>query len=598
MSSVFLCAINARYNHTNLAIRSIASYAKSNLKNENASKIHLFEWSINQNVGDIVRECFLYAKKLNAKAPIFMFAVYLWNAEITYKVACALKNVFENSIFVLGGPEVTYQAEKIFAQCDAVDVIVQGEGEVTVTELIQLYFSKKMQNEFFSEISTIAGLTFKNKYEKNKIISTGNRENIKDLNIIPFVYKDFAQNETKDLIDCIVYYESSRGCPFSCAYCLSSVDKNVRYLPLNRVLEEIQFFLDNNFRLIKFVDRTFNLNKERFLEIWRYIILHHNGITSFHFEIEARTLCDEAFEVLKNAKPGMIQFEIGVQSSNKETLSLVNRSTDLDLIVKNILQIPSNIHVHLDLIAGLPKENLESFGKSFDFVANLKPQQLQCGFLKVLSGSPINSIVQNPGWKYLPYPPYEVLQTPELSFDDICTLKGVEHLTELFYNSRTFSTIMDAITEIDSLFDFFLSFALFLSQKETLFVAKKVVDLFKDIFDFINLRYTEKKDILIDLLRFDFIRQAKTSNFPDWYVRRYDKQKHAKALYDHTNVQSTRESYAYSDYDEFCINPIEFSFSSSVERKCTTSILFIFAPKKKANVKNYTTEQKTQFIVL
>ena len=610
MKKVLFCALNARYNHTNLAIRSLCTYGAKKLKERGLGdkiQMRVKEQSINQSAEEIIRSI---AEAFDGAEPdLLLFSVYIWNCSLTYIVAVAIKQIFPDMIIGFGGPEVSYQSGKVFEKCGAPSFIIKGEGERPVADIL-IKLAGTESGVFVDVLASVKGLFFRGGSFSGDFLPVS-------LEDIPFVYANAPFEERADIKDCIVYYESARGCPFNCAYCLSSIDKKVRTLPLERALAEIAFFMAEGFRLIKFVDRTFNLNPAHYLKIWQYIIENHNGKTAFHFEIEARNLCEESFELLAKAPAGAIQFEAGIQSTNPETLKAVNRSPDVESIAKNIRRIPKNIHVHLDLIAGLPEENLISFGHSYDYVAALKGEQLQLGFLKVLSGAPIADTTKEPGWQFMHIPPYEVLQTPALPYRDILLLKDVETLTDIFYNSPYFRFTIRFLTDSTSLFCFFFEFAHFINKNRGgVQFLRKTADWFALLAEFIPIYFSSTREPLPiakefeapectetklkdrgltahELLRFDFIRRAKTSTFAPWYERRYDKNAHAEALHKHTNVVSTRISYACSEYEEFSINPL----SVQPEQR-QTKILFLYAGKEKLQSKNYTTAESTSFIIL
>lgn len=619
MKKVLFCALNARYNHTNLAIRSLCTYGAKKLKERGLDgklELRVKEQSINQSAEEIIRSI---AEAFDGAEPdLLLFSVYIWNCSLTYTVAEAIKQIFPEMIIGFGGPEVSYQSNTVFAKCGAPSFIIKGEGERPVADIL-IKLAETESGGFVDALSSVKGLFFRNGSFSGDFLPV-------PLEDIPFVYANAPFEERADIKDCIVYYESSRGCPFNCAYCLSSIDKKVRTLPLERVLAEIDYFMAQGFRLIKFVDRTFNLKPSHYLKIWQYIIENHNGKTAFHFEIEARNLCQESFELLAKAPAGAIQFEAGIQSTNPETLKAVNRSPDVESIAKNIRRIPKNIHVHLDLIAGLPQENLISFGHSYDYVAALKGEQLQLGFLKVLSGAPIADTTKEPGWQFMHIPPYEVLQTPALPYRDILLLKDVETLTDIFYNSPDFRFTIRFITDAVSLFCFFFEFAHFINKNRGgVQLLRKTADWFALLAEFIPIYFSVSYKIspriaaefvaagtavtnaqteeelqltalyALEFLRFDYIRRAKTSTFAPWYVSRYDKNAHAEALHKHTKVISTRISYACSEYEEFLINPLSDSVPPEPEH---TKILFLYAGKEKHQSKNYTTAESTRFIIL
>ncbi len=619
MKKVLFCALNARYNHTNLAIRSLCTYGAKKLKERGLDgklELRVKEQSINQSAEEIIRSI---AEAFDGAEPdLLLFSVYIWNCSLTYIVAEAIKQIFPEMIIGFGGPEVSYQSSAVFEKCGAPSFIIKGEGERPVANIL-LKLAETESGGFVDALSSVKGLFFRDGSFSGDFLPV-------PLEDIPFVYANAPFEERADIKDCIVYYESSRGCPFNCAYCLSSIDKKVRTLPLERVLAEIAYFMAEGFRLIKFVDRTFNLKPSHYLKIWQYIIENHNGKTAFHFEIEARNLCQESFELLQKAPAGVIQFEIGIQSTNPETLKAVNRSPDVESIARNIRCIPKNIHVHLDLIAGLPQENLISFGHSYDYVAALKGEQLQLGFLKVLSGAPIADTTKEQGWQFMHIPPYEVLQTPVLPYRDVLLLKDIETLTEIFYNGADFSYTVRFITDSTSLFCFFFEFANFINKSRNgVQLLRKTSDWFALLAEFIPLYFSVSHKIspriaaefdavgaagtnarteeelqltalyALEFLRFDYIRRAKTSTFAPWYERRYDKNAHAEALHKHTKVISTRISYACSEYEEFRINPLSGSVPPEPQH---TKILFLYAGKENHQSKNYTTAESTSFIVL
>ncbi|MBQ5999263.1 MAG: DUF4080 domain-containing protein, partial [Treponema sp.] len=383
----------------------------------------------------------------------------------------------------------------------------------------------------------------------------------------------------------IYYYESSRGCPFTCAYCMSSLDKKVRFISLERTFKDIQRFLDAGVRLVKFVDRTFNLNEERYIAIWEYILSHHNGKTMFHFEIEAEFLTEKALDFLQQVPAGIMQFEIGVQSSNKETLKAVGRSENTEKLAHNIKRIPKTIHSHLDLIAGLPYENLETFGKSFDYVMDFRPDALQLGFLKVLHGTQMESYSQKNGWKWMENPPYETLCTPYLSYKDILFLKDVEKLVDAYWNKGSFATTMNYIFSKLSSWDFFCSFVNS-GRKEGAFVQPRKEQYW---FEFIARLFKQEEfsgfdcKTALELLRFDFVRQGKKGGFPEWYNHRYNKKEHRIALEQNGALDNTRIGFAYSEYEEFTVNPL------NIDQKNKNGVFkfLFFYPRSNSDSKGY-----------
>ena len=428
-------------------------------------------------------------------------------------------------------------------------------------------------------LSDISGLYFRG--QDGKIVFTGERDLICDLSSLAFPYPSITDPDNR-----IYYYESSRGCPFSCSYCMSSLDRRVRFMPLERVFADLQRFMDANVKLVKFVDRTYNLQPERYIKIWQYILEHHNGKTMFHFEIEAEYLSEEALEFLQGVPEGVMQFEIGVQSTNKKTLRAISRSENVEKLAQNIRRIPRTIHQHLDLIAGLPYEDLQSFGKSFDDVMALKPDALQLGFLKVLHGTIMEDYAKANGWKWMENPVYETFSTPYMSYQDILFLKDLEVMVDAYYNSGTFPTVMKFVERKVGYWEFFCrmvrlgrSGGVFeAARRETFwfqFLAENVAVVnvggvvnqsngaVNGSETFVDQGMAEVNGsdaevnslVLYDLLRYDFIRTGKKGGFPQWYVHNYSKDEHRQFLEQNGGVTNARLDFAYSDFEVFKYNP-------------------------------------------
>ena len=416
---VLLTAINAKYIHSNLAVYCLKAYADKKYRDE----VSLAEFTINNREEQILEK--IYEKRPKVVA----FSCYIWNIETVLSVAENLKKVLPEVMIILGGPEVSYNAGEILCNYPFVDLVMRGEGEETFLEFLDCYIEKSR------ELSDIAGLTYR---KDDKIIDTPDR-GIMDLNKVAFPYRDMAHLENR-----IIYYETSRGCPFSCSYCLSSIDKKVRLRDFDKVRKELDFFLEKKVPQVKFVDRTFNCNHTHAYEIWKYIGEHDNGVTNFHFEISADLLREEDFTLFQNFRKGLIQLEIGVQSTNPKTIEAIRRKMDVKKVKEAVLRVHEgeNIHQHLDLIAGLPFEDYESFRNSFNDVYAMKPDQLQLGFLKVLKGSYMGEEKDAYEVKHISRPPYEVLATKWLSYDDVLRLKQVEEMVEVYYNSFQFSASM------------------------------------------------------------------------------------------------------------------------------------------------------------
>lgn len=416
-----LTAINAKYIHSNLAVYSLRANA-----GKYAAQVELAEFTINHRREEILQGIF------QRKPDMVGFSCYIWNIEYVMDVAENLKKILPGVTILLGGPEVSYDAVQRLERHEYVDMIIAGEGEKTFRELLEWYCEGKPHKE----LENICGLCYRE--ESGKIQKTPAREPAR-MDELRFPYRDLEDMENR-----IIYYETIRGCPFSCSYCLSSVEKSVRLRSLSLVFEELDFFLEHNVKQVKFVDRTFNCDHEHAYKIWNYIKEHDNGVTNFHFEIGGDLLRKEDFELFRAFRPGLVQFEIGVQSTNPETVQAIRRRADLEQIRENVQKVKEtgNIHQHLDLIAGLPYEDYESFHRSFLDVYAMKPDQLQLGFLKVLKGSYMDEAKEEYEVVYGNRPPYEVLSTRWLSYEDVMRLKRVEEMVEVYYNSFQFPAAM------------------------------------------------------------------------------------------------------------------------------------------------------------
>lgn len=589
---VLLTGINSSYLHTSLSVRTLCGYLNGipgfSFKNENPLTggflCDFIELTVNQPYYDLLR-------KILEKGPdVVLFSTYIWNGELCGKLIQDLHSVMPGLVLGAGGPEFGFSPERYFEKVPALDFVIKGEGEETLRELLAfLSLNSETGRDFKKRVFEDCDCTGNVKIENikglylnrnGKIIFTGERDLMKDLSLIPFPYenllelasgvfdspctgkklsqnkdeKQIAQN-TKEELNKIYYYESSRGCPYNCSYCISSLDKTVRFVPLEKVFEDLNIFLKAGVRLVKFVDRTFNINPERYLKIWDYIVKHHNGKTVFHFEIEAEFLSGEALDFLSSVPPGVMQFEIGIQSASEKTLKAVNRSADLKKLSCNIKRIPKTIHTHLDLIAGLPFEDLKTFGSSFDFVMSLKPDALQLGFLKVLPGTPMESYAKSGGWRWGSTPVYETFSTPYMSHEDMFFLKDLEVVLDSLWNSGDFTCTLSYVLRFVSPWGFFC----YVTRKarEAGVFARERKDGFW--FDFLaGLVFAERGNgsfeeeggifslagengglvsgVFYELLRWDYIR-GKKRNFPLWYTRRYSKERHRKLFEIYFNGQ-------------------------------------------------------------
>ena len=491
---ILLTAVNAKFIHSSLALRSLKKYASKYSEN-----IFLKEFTINQETDFILSEIY------KEKPDVIGFSCYIWNIGIISELVENLKKILPKTIIILGGPEVSYESEEVLIENPYADIIIRGEGEITFLELSEYFIDNTI------ELSNIDGITYRN--NKNEILSTPKRK-AAILDDIPFVYDDMTDLENR-----IIYYETQRGCPYNCQYCLSSIEKGVRFLSEERVKSDLQFFIDNNVKQVKFVDRTFNCNKKHAMMIWKYIMDNDNGITNFHMEITADIMDNESLELLKNARKGLFQFEIGVQSTNPKTIEAIKRNTSFEGLTKIVKKIKNlgNIHEHLDLIAGLPYEDYNSFRNSFNDVFALEPEQLQLGFLKLLKGSGLRRDAEKYGIVYRRRSNYEVLYTKEISYGEMERLKLVEEMTETYYNSGKALNTIKYITSIyTSPFDFFQDLGDYWESKGHHAVKHSKMELFQIMYSFSleNNILKDKSYIIKELLRFDIFAGDNVKTLP------------------------------------------------------------------------------------
>ena len=552
---VILAALNAKYVHSNLAVYDLETYARNKWQEEKSlsgqdsrgdiskdsdddpagiPELIVKEFTINHNLDFILQE--LYREK----ADVYAFSCYIWNIYEILTISRELNKVLPEAEIWYGGPEVSYDAVNYLEKNSFIKGIILGEGEVTFYELTKIWvydysFSYRKRNTLkqgSGEESTgqekynilkkgkyadIAGIVYRT--EENEICQTGKRP-LMDLDELPFIYGDIGKkNKTKNkqaevsldrqktesalerFKNKILYYETSRGCSFSCSYCLSSIDKSVRFRSFSIVKGELDFFLEHQVPQVKFVDRTFNCKKEHALEIWNYLLEHDNGVTNFHFEIAADLIGEEELEVFRKMRPGLIQLEIGLQSTNPDTIKEIRRVMDVHKVKETLLKIRSfgNIHQHLDLIAGLPYEDYPSFRKSFEDAYEMKPDQLQLGFLKVLKGSYMGEQAENYVLQYRDVQPYEVLSTKWISYDEILVLKRVEEMVEVYYNSGQFAHVLSyVISFFSSPFDFYKALGDYYKEKELFGIGFKREARYTAFRDFCRFHFGESKDILID----------------------------------------------------------------------------------------------------
>lgn len=496
---IILAAINAKYIHSNLAVYCLKSYAKPYKK-----QILIKEYTINNQIDAIIGG--LYEEK----PELLAFSCYIWNIEIVCRVAKELHKVLPDTKLWAGGPEVSYDAEEFLRNNPCFDGVMVGEGEQTFLELMEHYVEGKRS------LSEINGLVYR---QEEILVATSPRATM-DLSQVPFPYE-----EIEDFANKIIYYETSRGCPYSCSYCLSSVDRKVRLRDKKLIEKELQFFLDRKVPQVKLVDRTFNCNPEHTMFVWQYLKQHDNGITNFHFEISADILREQELEILKTLRPGLVQLEIGVQSTNKKTLEAIRRNMDLSKLKAAVAKVKEgqNVHQHLDLIIGLPYEDYESFSRSFDAVYAMKPDQLQVGFLKVLKGSYMAECCKKYHIIYKDEAPYEVMATDWLSFDEILQLKIVEDMVEVYFNSGQFSYAIAYLEHyFTSAFKLFESLARFYQENMLLDRNHSRIGRYNHLLEFFRQYIKPGKEqdkIFREILTYDCYLREKMKARPEFATR-------------------------------------------------------------------------------
>lgn len=490
---VLLTAINSKYIHSNPAVYALRSFAK-----DLPIEIKVAEYTINQQVQDILAD--IYEKQ----ADLLAFSCYIWNIKYVETLLSDLQKVLPEVPVILGGPEVSYDPERMLSKYDNVKAVIIGEGEVTFREVLESYLNCQNDLQFIDErLKTVPGLCMR---MGSGYFYTPVRE-ILTMDELPFFYEEWGEDpDLGPFKNKILYYETSRGCPFRCSYCLSSVDKTLRARSLEKVYAELQFFLDHRVQQVKFIDRTFNCREDHALKIWQYILAHDNGVTNFHFEISADLMTEKELEVLSKMRPGLVQLEIGVQSTNPETIREIHRKMDLEKLRNAVERIHSfrNIHEHLDLIAGLPYEGYESFKKSFNELFSMRPDDLQLGFLKVLKGTFMAEQIEAYDLRYTNEPPYEVLSTRWISYAELRKLKKIEAMVELYYNSHQFEkTLQLLVPEFDSPFEFFLMLSAYYEEHGLFTNQPARVYRYQILLDFARAHTNLDELLVSELLTFD-----------------------------------------------------------------------------------------------
>ena len=523
---ILLTAINAKYIHSNLAVYSLRAYAQSRVTDPD-TEIALAEYTINQQTDDILMDIY------RRKPDVLCFSCYIWNISYVETVLREVHKVLPDTKIWLGGPEVSYDAVAVLKRLPEVTGVMKGEGEETFAELAE-----------GMELVGLQGITWRR--EDREIIENPWRP-VMDLNKVPFVYEDMADFEHK-----IIYYESSRGCPFRCSYCLSSIDKILRFRNVEKVKTELQFFINHKVPQVKFVDRTFNCSHQHAMEIWKYIAEHDNGITNFHFEVAADLLNEEEIALIQTMRPGLIQLEIGVQSTNPDTVKEIHRTMDLDKLAAKVARVnqAGNIHQHLDLIAGLPFEDIKSFAVSFDDVYRMRPEQLQLGFLKVLKGSYMETKKEDYGLQYKSTPPYEVLSTRWISYEEIIHLKGIEEMVEVYYNSRQFEETFEELgKEYESAFTMYEKLWSYYKKQNYHQVNHKRSERYEILLGFVREYHPEKVEYYRELLTYDYYLRENAKSRPAFAGKEVLTKEEYRQFYE-TEDKERRYLTSYDKYDK------------------------------------------------
>ena len=526
MKKIVLTAINSQYVHLNVAVRYLKKYVEKN----SDIKLDIYETNINNQLMNIIKDLF------EKQPDMIIFSTYIWNKEYVFSITKELKKILPDVKIALGGPEVSYEWDKIMAENQEIDYIFTGEGE------------KVLLNFFTKDISEVKGVVYR---EGDNLKYNGIEPLIENLDIIPFPYDDEElQDRTK-----IFYYESSRGCPFNCSYCMSSIDKSVRYYSIDRTKEDLKRFIDSPIKLLKFVDRTFNLSKEKYMAIWRFLLENYREGITFHFEINANIFDDETLDFLETVPKGYFQFEIGVQTIDAQAMKSIGRINKLEKLEHNIRRISRNIHLHLDLIAGLPYETYDKFRESFDYVHRLKPEMIQLGFLKLLKGTKMYDEREKYGYKYFSKPPYEVFSNEFISFAEMVKLKNLEKVLDFYYNSEKFPESVQWIIEnhYESAFSFYEDVAEYFDKRGYLKVSHKESTLFTLLYEFYLDKGLKDREIFVEYLKYDYLMLGKTGFYPEWFKSEKDGELYDELIRER-NYKSIREGHKNSELERFSYN--------------------------------------------
>lgn len=551
MKKILLTAINSQYVHLNVAVRYLKKYVE---KNSNLI-LDIYETNINNQLLNIIKDIF------EKKPDLIIFSTYIWNKEYVFDIVRELKKILPDVKIALGGPEVSYEWDKTTKEISEIDYILVGEGE------------KVLLNFLTQDLESVKGVVYR---ENENLKYNGNEPLIENLDIIPFPYDDEElEDRTK-----IFYYESSRGCPFNCSYCMSSIDKSVRYYSIERTKEDLKRFIDSPIRLLKFVDRTFNLSKEKYMAIWKFLLENYREGITFHFEINANIFDDETLDFLENIPKGYFQFEIGVQTIDPEAMKSIGRVNNLEKLAHNVRRISRNIHLHLDLIAGLPYETYEKFRHSFNYVHDLRPEMIQLGFLKLLKGTKMYDTRENYEYKYFSKPPYEVFSNKFIDFSEIIKLKNLEKVLDYYYNSEKFPKSVQWIIEknYEDSFSFYEDIATYFDSLGYLKINHKEVTLFNILHNFYKERGFKDLDIFTEYLKYDFLMLGKPGFYPEWFKSEKDSEYYDQLIRE-GNYKSIREGHKNSEFEKF-------TFNIFTQERESVSIFFDYRDKSSKIIKN------------
>ena len=567
---ILLTTLNSKFIHTNLAIRYLKEFVRDLIE------VNMKEYTINNDLDYILKD--IYKNEYD----IILFSTYIWNVGDIVKLCDNLKKIRPNTKIALGGPEVSYDSYEAMKKYDFVDYILYGEGELIFRDLV-LHLQGKMK------INDVNGLVYR---QGNEIIVNKPMELLQDLDEIPSPYENLNPKEYENRI---VYYESSRGCPFNCQYCLSSTIPGLRYFSLDRIKSDLKALIDARVSQIKFIDRTFNANRKVAMEIMDFLMKNDNG---YHFEVTAYLIDDKMLEFLADCKEGLFQFEIGVQSTNEKTLDAVGRRDDFKKLSHVVQTVASyrNIHQHLDLIAGLPYEDYKSFENSFNDVFNLGIEHLQLGFLKMIKGTGMRKVADEHGFKYKDYAPYEFLYNNYISYEETLKLKDIEDILERYYNSKNFVLSMRYIIGRfykQSPFKFFEVFAKYFDENGYFDLAQGKNQLYKILMDFYNEKINIDNDVFNDILKYDYISLGKTSNIPQFFnkldVDDFKNRCHV-FLQDNDNLSTYLPSFVdkpakhiikYVHFEPFRFNVVDLKNDINTEiREVENVVLFEYDDKK------------------